>query len=90
MVKNQKAAWAFLGCMAASIAAAPSEAAAQTRVYNERGQQTLAVRPAPGRSSGSDRLILRDERGRDAGYVRGNRVYNERGQNIGTIRRDWR
>lgn len=82
---------AFLGCLVALIAAAPSEASAQqARVYNERGQHTLTVRPAPGRSPGSDRLILRDDRGRNAGYVRGNRIYNERGQNTGTVRRDWR
>lgn len=79
---------ASLGFMA--VVSAQAEAQSTTRIYNERGQHTLTARPSPGRTADSDRMILRDERGRNAGSIRNDRIYNERGQSVGTIRRDWR
>ena len=67
------------------FALTPSEAFSQTRIYDSRGQQTLTVRPSPGQAPG--RYDLRDSRGRNAGSIVGNRITDERGRTVGTVRR---
>lgn len=62
-----------------------SDAAAQARVFDDRGRQTLTTRPSPGQATG--RYDLRDDRGRNAGSVVGGRIYDDRGRNVGTVRR---
>jgi hypothetical protein len=61
------------------------DANAQVRVYDQRGRQTLTVRPSPGQAPG--RYDLRDERGRNAGSIVNGRILDDRGRTVGTVRR---